>query len=119
VCAPILYQGTAANKIPAGIGAHQQNATNENRHYDLGRFSTELSFADGILQLTYINGDYCRTAATNRTAILTFSCVSGSGAGQPVFLYEDNDCNYVFEWETAYACPNSGSLSTGSIFGIV
>ena len=73
-----------------------------------------------MLTLTYNNGDLCKTAQTKRTAIITFICGSSAGDGVPVFLFEDTDCNYIFEWTSAVACPNADStLSASSIFGIV
>jgi len=55
--------------------------------------------------LTYTDGDICRHTNSTRKVIITFNCDSKKGKGNPVFLLEDDNCNYVFAWATSHACP--------------
>lgn len=41
----------------------------------------------------------------NVTTILRLQCSLKSGLGKPIFMYESNDCDYTFHWETEMVCP--------------
>jgi hypothetical protein len=41
----------------------------------------------------------------NVTSIIRLQCSSSAGLGEPYFVYESNDCDYVFNWETEIVCP--------------
>jgi len=118
VCAPILYAGPASKPIAPNVSAHQTDIANDTKHWDLGLYNTDLTYADGIVTLRYVNGDVCRHTNDTRTAIIDFICDSSAGHGNPTFLYEDTDCNYIFEWTTKHACPTT-KLSAGAITAIV
>ncbi|XP_054163320.1 cation-independent mannose-6-phosphate receptor-like [Oppia nitens] len=46
-----------------------------------------------------------KNANKNVTTIFRFHCSSSAGVGEPEFMYESNDCDYVFNWETSMVCP--------------
>jgi insulin-like growth factor 2 receptor len=41
----------------------------------------------------------------NVTSIIRLQCSSAAGLGEPYFVYESNDCDYIFNWETEIVCP--------------
>ncbi|XP_054164262.1 cation-independent mannose-6-phosphate receptor-like isoform X3 [Oppia nitens] len=46
-----------------------------------------------------------KNANKNVTTIFRLHCSSSAGVGEPEFMYESNDCDYVFNWETSMVCP--------------
>jgi len=43
----------------------------------------------------------------NVTSVIMLQCSSSAGLGQPEFLYESNDCDYIFTWDTSLVCPSA------------
>ena len=75
--------------------------------FNIGQFSTKLSYFDGMINLTYTDGTpYNDAAATPRKSEITFICDQSAGKGTPTYLSEVTSGHYYgFEWRTAYACP--------------
>ena len=48
-----------------------------------------------------------RFPSKNVTTVFKLQCSSNSGVGKPVFMYESNDCDYTFIWETDVVCPTN------------
>ncbi|CAG2101758.1 unnamed protein product [Medioppia subpectinata] len=42
----------------------------------------------------------------NVTTIFRLHCSSSAGVGEPTFMYESNDCDYTFNWETELICAD-------------
>ena len=85
----------------------------------MGQPSNKLAYYDGMLDLTYSDGDTCRARhpadqPPARQTQITFLCKPGAGLGQPEYEKEDG-CHYSFRWFTQYACPAKvcGGLGTG------
>ncbi|KAJ7342167.1 hypothetical protein JRQ81_009332 [Phrynocephalus forsythii] len=73
--------------------------------WSLGVPSSELSYYDGMIQLTYQNGTpYNNEKQTQRSTQITFLCDREAGVGEPEYQAEDN-FTYNFKWYTKYACP--------------
>lgn len=70
----------------------------------LGSISDTLDIADGVITLTYVGGKSCSHTGSNRKTVITFTCPDGDEAEGPMFLAEDGDCGYIFEWKTQLAC---------------
>eukprot|EP00040_Diaphanoeca_grandis_P029481 m.172769 g.172769 ORF g.172769 m.172769 type:complete len:2666 (-) comp31700_c1_seq1:1066-9063(-) len=49
------------------------------------------------------NGTACHSMYSRVTTI-RFSCKQGSGMGNPVFIKEGEECEFLFSWETEFAC---------------
>ncbi|KAB5540056.1 hypothetical protein PHYPO_G00096970 [Pangasianodon hypophthalmus] len=73
-------------------------------HRVSGLANQNLTLDDGIIMINYTHGETCHTIYERSTAIM-FSCDHGKNLGTPVFIRETADCTYLFEWQTALACP--------------
>ncbi|XP_013417456.1 cation-independent mannose-6-phosphate receptor [Lingula anatina] len=107
VCSPVTgtkcNQGQHAN---AGVCQQERGDSNNSRYWNLGEPSTSLSYYDGLINLTYSNGDnYNSHPPRPRVTEIAFLCDLDAGRGSPVWVQETNR-SYVFEWKTKYACPD-------------
>ncbi|KNC79495.1 hypothetical protein SARC_08116, partial [Sphaeroforma arctica JP610] len=68
-----------------------------------GQVNRTVGFKNGVLLMTFTGGKACRNGLT-RTSTITFVC-DRTAMGYPVFVEEEDDCSYYFEWRTAAACP--------------
>ncbi|EDO46654.1 predicted protein [Nematostella vectensis] len=95
-------------------GACQQSKQST---YLIGRPNSRLHYYDGIIRLTYQDGDVCRhnkqylmllyCMTQPRKSHISFMCdplALSNGIGSPVYDSED-ECTYHFRWFTKYACP--------------
>ncbi|KAF5900285.1 cation-independent mannose-6-phosphate receptor-like, partial [Clarias magur] len=73
-------------------------------HRICGLPNQNLTFDDGIIMINYTHGETCHKIYSRSTAIL-FSCDHSKNPGKPAFIRETADCTYLFEWQTALACP--------------
>ncbi|CAL1527175.1 unnamed protein product [Lymnaea stagnalis] len=67
--------------------------------------SMELMYSDGVLTLTYKNGNLC-SSNFERETVIEFSCnrtAVNDGLGAPEFVQHTN-CSYFFQWATKLAC---------------
>uniref|UniRef100_A0A3Q2EC35 Insulin-like growth factor 2 receptor n=1 Tax=Cyprinodon variegatus TaxID=28743 RepID=A0A3Q2EC35_CYPVA len=86
---------------PENAGACQV----EKSAWSLGKANSHLSYYDGLIQLTYVNGSqYNNAKHTLRSTLISFLCDPEAGLGSPEFQVEDN-YTYNFRWYTSYACP--------------
>ncbi|CAN9507985.1 unnamed protein product [Ophioblennius macclurei] len=93
---------TAAS-CPPGVGACQVESSDSS--WSLGEANGNLTYYDGLIQLSYANGSrYNDQRHTLRSTLISFLCDPAAGPGQPQFQEED-DYTYNFRWFTAYACP--------------
>ncbi|KAL0967415.1 hypothetical protein UPYG_G00251950 [Umbra pygmaea] len=89
---------------PEKAGACQVDQSSSNS-WSLGEFSSVLSYYDGMIKLSYVNGSqYNNQHHTLRSTTISFLCDRQAGAGKPEFQAED-DYTYNFRWYTSYACP--------------
>ncbi|KAL5011151.1 hypothetical protein ScPMuIL_013456 [Solemya velum] len=95
---------TGTCQVTTGTDSNQKIAHN------CGQPSSELVYFDGIITLTYRNGDsYTMPQGqppTNRSTEFTFLCDPKAGVGTPLFVSE-HDHIYFFNWWTNYACPEA------------
>ena len=71
-----------------------------------------MHFIDGDLFLNYSGGALCHHNNQTRNTIINFVCAKkGSGTGTPVFVVEDDDCNYFLSWHTELACERHVSTA--------
>ena len=72
-----------------------------------GQVSEALSYYNGLVNLTYTNGDpYHSDPPRPRSAEIAFLCEPDAGRGQPEFVHEAN-YTYSFRWLTSYVCPEA------------
>ncbi|XP_075123765.1 cation-independent mannose-6-phosphate receptor isoform X2 [Leptodactylus fuscus] len=89
-----------------------------------GDFTRAVGFAgnakyyldDDDLDVVFTSNSKCGKDPTkNATSSILFRCSQTHGEGQPEFLHETADCQYLFTWHTADVCPlvpdSSGSKS--------
>ncbi|KAL3881276.1 hypothetical protein ACJMK2_027732 [Sinanodonta woodiana] len=106
VCGPLTGtlcdNGAVSNP---GICQTKSNGTKDDA-FILGQYNgTVLSYYDGMINLTYINGQrYHDANSTPRKAAIAFLCDPQAGVGNPKVLTESN-FTYSFVWYTKYACP--------------
>ncbi|XP_076371793.1 lysosomal enzyme receptor protein isoform X2 [Tachypleus tridentatus] len=86
--------------------------TNINKTFfrDVGSFLTREFILKGT-ELQLVLTSYGRKCGKNHkknvTAIITFQCSTPAGIGSPEFVYESNNCDYLFNWETSSVCPQN------------
>lgn len=55
----------------------------------------------------------------NRWSTIEFRCNAAVGIGMPTYVDDDNDCEYVFLWESSFGCGSNdtsdGGRSTGPV----
>ncbi|ETE64374.1 Cation-independent mannose-6-phosphate receptor [Ophiophagus hannah] len=73
-----------------------------------GLQTERLTYENGLLMINYTGGDVCHKVYNRSTAIF-FYCDHNPNL-QPVFLKETEDCTYMFEWHTPFACPPAKSV---------
>uniref|UniRef100_A0A670YH54 Insulin like growth factor 2 receptor n=1 Tax=Pseudonaja textilis TaxID=8673 RepID=A0A670YH54_PSETE len=73
-----------------------------------GLQTERLTYENGLLKINYTGGDICHKVYRRSTAIF-FYCDPNPNL-QPVFLKETEDCTYMFEWHTPFACPPAKSV---------
>lgn len=106
---------------------------------DIGSFGNmSFSFvgADLYLVLTSANSKCGRKPSKNVSSKIRFICNYAAGLGSPHFVFESEECDYFFTWETDAVCqlvenrpmpsPNDGGsstkhsgLSTGWVVGLL
>ena len=89
-----------------------------NGPWSAGKANGELHLIDGDLFLNYSGGDLCHHNNLTRNTIINFVCAkNGTGRGQPVFVDEDDDCNYFLSWHTDLACEQQvGTFQGGDLY---
>ncbi|XP_064627541.1 cation-independent mannose-6-phosphate receptor-like [Lineus longissimus] len=103
VCAPI---GNGKCK-DAQSGVCQVNKKNVLQNFNLGKASDTLYYFDGMINLTYSDGDnYHTTPPIARKTEIVFLCDPNAGIGHPEFHHEGNH-SYTFRWFTKYACAEA------------
>ncbi|XP_071800837.1 cation-independent mannose-6-phosphate receptor-like [Asterias amurensis] len=90
-----------------GVAACQVQNTGE-RTWALGKVNTSLEYFDGILKLTYLDGEAYHSTGDEegpkRRTEIEFLCAPDQDPGKLEFKYEASNA-YVFNWFTKYACP--------------
>ena len=88
----------------------------------IGDFSTKpLLFggADKKLTLKYTNGSLCPNAVDRRSTLLNFVCDKELTTKAKIsYLGSLNDCSYIFEVRSIYACPTSNKKNEVNVLGI-
>ncbi|XP_060069663.1 cation-independent mannose-6-phosphate receptor-like [Ylistrum balloti] len=101
VCRPINTAGTSCPGGPVG-GC---GVSNLGQSFNMGYIHSQpVAAMDGTVTLHYRNGDICDKATGSRYSTrIVFSC---SGIEHnPTFLGMVNECEYMFAWQTPFACP--------------
>ncbi|GFT52342.1 hypothetical protein NPIL_297832 [Nephila pilipes] len=96
-------------KNPCALAAVCQTKSDSRFFRDIGSFDTRTFVLRGSeLHLTFTSHTKpCgKNKLKNVTTLINMQCVSAAGIGNPVFLYESGDCDYIFEWETIVMCPD-------------
>lgn len=92
--------------VGANVSSCQITQPSSKHNFTLGLENKNLYYYDGMLNLTYHNGEKCHNGVSRKTHI-TFLCnqsAVNNGVGVPEFEKE-NHCIYNFMWFTKYACP--------------
>ncbi|XP_053204541.1 cation-independent mannose-6-phosphate receptor-like [Panonychus citri] len=99
VCGPVNATGCSPN---SGICHYSKDGK---MTYSLGQWNDQVIYSDGIIKLTYGDGDpYRNVERTPRASEILFICNNSAGEGKPDFIKESNR-TYIIHWETKYACP--------------
>ncbi|KAG1683720.1 Cation-independent mannose-6-phosphate receptor [Nymphon striatum] len=101
VCGPLVDHGhgncAGASVCQEDSGKNAKNA---------GMPSSELIFEGGQLTLKYTGGTSNCHKKYKRQSIISFLCDHSIKEKGPSFITERDDCTYLFEWKTKYACPH-------------
>ncbi|GFY65629.1 hypothetical protein TNIN_97671 [Trichonephila inaurata madagascariensis] len=94
---------------PCAMAAVCQTKPGSGFFRDIGSFETRsFTIRGSELHLTFTSHTKpCgKNKLKNVTTLINMQCMSAAGIGQPTFLYESGDCDYIFEWETIVVCPD-------------
>ncbi|ODV80918.1 mannose 6-phosphate receptor domain-containing protein [Suhomyces tanzawaensis NRRL Y-17324] len=131
---PFKRQHEGARDIQDNVNASSIGAfyvdPKTSKYVSMGEFSTTPKFIGKKLTLTYENGSYCENTVNSATGermrkstILKFTCDREMMAKAAVsFIGSFNDCHYVFEVRSHYACPaapKSNNLAVIWIFLLI
>lgn len=109
VCGPtIACEDGSGDSESAGVCQTEKHANK--RFYSAGKFSRTLRRITGdVLELKYDSGSPCLNGAFNRTTVIYFTCDQYISAkdSRPIFIDENDECNYEFHWPTPLACRRS------------
>eukprot|EP00055_Hartaetosiga_balthica_P006556 m.20764 g.20764 ORF g.20764 m.20764 type:complete len:2603 (-) comp5284_c0_seq1:1579-9387(-) len=72
--------------------------------YTIGEVNDNLFITSAGVGLEYTGGQRCHSEAFDRSVYIEFVCNEDAGNGTPEFVSEEDDCSYIFRWETAHAC---------------
>ncbi|XP_033118003.1 cation-independent mannose-6-phosphate receptor-like [Anneissia japonica] len=91
--------------IGTNVGACQEKNVGSGS-YITGQANSDLNYYDGILKLTYLNGDEYNTpdGPVPRRTEIAFLCDPDAVDTEPMYMSEGN-FTYFFKWYTNYACP--------------
>lgn len=71
---------------------------------------TVVNSSDNVAtpQLKYLRGGACPTHPTEKaTSTIQFTCNAKVGRGRPVLKSIEDECDYLFEWETNVICQRA------------
>ena len=108
VCGNLKYNPCEKKDQNAGICQVDKKSGD---FYVSGQGNGNLTYYDGVLKLTYINGSKYRNAdKTPRNAEIAFICDEEADArngGKPALEHvAEGNFTYSFRWYTKYACPD-------------
>ncbi|KJE92774.1 hypothetical protein, variant 2 [Capsaspora owczarzaki ATCC 30864] len=102
VCHALNPTSSSSSVCPARSGACQTKPSDTTFGHDLG-LPAGPTIKNGQLTLEYDLGSSCHQGQYNRSMLITFACKPDT-LGVPRFIAETDDCQYVFQWDTAAAC---------------
>lgn len=77
----------------------------KDKQFSAGHYTTEVTFNDGTLMMSYTNGTGGCDGNNTRSSQIIFLCDHEvSGRDGPIFL-SYNGCTSIFFWRTKLACP--------------
>ncbi|XP_038048004.1 cation-independent mannose-6-phosphate receptor-like [Patiria miniata] len=108
VCAPIVNTPCNEEGIADAAACQVKKDSTAGDKWVLGRVNKTLEYFDGVVKLTYLNGDPYHVQdglePPKRRTEIAFLCAPDQDPGYPTFKYEADNA-YVFNWYTKYACP--------------
>ncbi|XP_062980546.1 cation-independent mannose-6-phosphate receptor [Elgaria multicarinata webbii] len=75
------------------------------KYINLGEVAEGLERQNQVFVLKYINGDKCPDQIRKKSTIIRFKCDENRVNSKPELITAIEDCEYVFMWFTAAACP--------------
>ncbi|XP_062912676.1 cation-independent mannose-6-phosphate receptor [Mobula hypostoma] len=102
VCDHVAGTGCSGDNVGVCI-TDRQSVTNA------GRFSSNLTYIDRVLRLTYDGGDACSSnPALHHRSIFSFVCGprAGSRTGPVLVASDEKTCTHYFSWHTQLACEH-------------
>ncbi|XP_074663133.1 cation-independent mannose-6-phosphate receptor-like, partial [Tubulanus polymorphus] len=117
VCSSIVHtKGILCPPNAASCLIHRDVTSNKTTYTNLGEYNDHMLSvtSNGILRLTYINGEKCSTGKTRKTVIDLICSKQGAEAAEPQYSHQENNCEYYFTWSTPHACPKHKQLQQGS-----
>ncbi|GFN80696.1 cation-independent mannose-6-phosphate receptor-like protein, partial [Plakobranchus ocellatus] len=105
ICAAVNHNTYCQSSPHDNAAICQINVKGNKEQVKVASPSTKLEYFDGVLNLTYTDGEpYRDVNHTPRQAQIAFLCDLAVNVGSPKFL-EEKEFTYAFEWRTRYACP--------------
>ncbi|KAL4233045.1 Cation-independent mannose-6-phosphate receptor [Mactra antiquata] len=109
ICGPVIHTN-CDNLGIKDVGICQQPVAGKSGDsFVTGQWTSEMTYYDGMINLTYVGGTpYHNAAQTPRRSEIVFICDLDADIGTPIFMSEvQSDHYYAFEWRTSYACPHA------------
>lgn len=113
ICSPSILDAQHSNKT----GAHY---IDEDGHViSIGDFNTTPTFTGSKIKLQYSNGDLCPNGVDYRTSLFNLVCDHNIQSNAQIDLIGIvNNCTYIFEVLSIYACPRSSNMNNINLLAI-
>uniref|UniRef100_A0A2P2ICE8 Autophagy-related protein 27 n=1 Tax=Hirondellea gigas TaxID=1518452 RepID=A0A2P2ICE8_9CRUS len=119
VCRSIVHSKDARCAYDAA--ACLVDESHKNKSVNIGVVGSGPYVENGHLRLKYVNGDLCRDKIRYTTEIY-FECDPNDYFPYPSLITKE-DCKYIFEWKTKFACaekmshvPNYGNCTAKDLY---
>ncbi|EDO18302.1 hypothetical protein Kpol_1039p54 [Vanderwaltozyma polyspora DSM 70294] len=124
--------GTAISKQDEELSRQLDNSTGAyyfdnitEEYISIGDFSTkpvllgDSNVMNKKLTMKYVNGSMCPNGIDRKSTLLNFVCDREIQSKASInFLGSLNDCSYIFEVRSIYACPTSNQKNEVNVIGI-
>ena len=111
VCRSVVHSKSA--RCPYDAASCLVDTSNKDPALNLGIVDKGPYLENGVLKLKYTGGSTCN-ASSNYSTEIVFECDPEDNFPYPNLVTKE-DCKFIFEWRTAFACPEK--VEVAPIFG--
>lgn len=102
VCRSVVH--SKSSRCPYNAGACLIDLKHENESINIGEVHSGPYLENGSLRLRYTRGTPCKDNSNSSETVIEFKCDKDGLYPYPQLIGEE-ECKYIFEWKTPFACP--------------